>query len=1105
MDIDSFKNALRTLSQDAVKNAKKCVIFKASSAYNCHHISDLISFLDKISPQDLKITNPDAFNHVLTTIQNYVNSLENFNSENWFNSIMKWNEQQIESVPKIFHQTFKNTVQELGINPDDAIPIKEEQYEINNKSDFKKIRQYLKDWLSNKENENSSKAEEVKGKIEILIEIEGKKELFKEQMKDFSNLNINDTDLMYDTKASDTHLGDGGFGRVMKATRYSTSEFVAVKEIRTDKLSPHSWSSLFAEIFSMSSVHHPYILELVGAHIHPPYQIITRYCSGRSLFDRLHRRLPDFPSLTPTDLTKIAYQIASGMEYLHKNRIIHRDLKTLNILLDGNGNACIADFGLSSTFKDDNSMNETVGTPHYTAPEVLIHTHYGPKVDVYSYAIVLWEMLTKEVPFSDMLPYDIYDHVVTNGWRLAIPQDASPELAKLITECWSKNPNDRPDFSDIVSLFEEGKILFPNSAIEKGYYQQLKKEVHCPPINVDYAIHVLKSADDPHFGTVTKFISEKTDKKLTELLRNEKVLDEIVQYKQEYYDSILLLASKLLDTNNVDEYQAFLEKHGKSMFDHTIKQGTLNGALNFVIMIPDKLIGEFKQFIPQIVSYLDKINPMDENNNSISLVLRIFNFLSKFDDEDILIFKDQVCKCLPMAAKEVSNQKSPLFTKDNFNAVVRLFQIYSDEYQFDDILVFYPLISECFEVTPDFAESLKNKSDPKDYPLFVLYILKALKKNSLHDFLIVFIQEVANKKDSQLFQELSKMDDCFTTLQELLENNKTNIYDRDRDTLVAPLLVFFCIAQIKEAAIKIARHPLLTALLDIQTHHEQRLQILTALTLFEEFCEERINKADNTDKMDKIIHLLASDLMDDKYRDYAIRLISAMSTHKTGCMIMHDNSVFVPFVQLFLNSPLGDSSAAYTILRNAAKFRITIPQSPLIVSCLMQNTMFEMARKDEILDTLIALVSGMQGSIQDTDLRTIILPQLSRETPRIVYRSLKLFSVCDATSSLTDNTVEDLLSAINEILNDPQKMYPCIIEAAVEVLINIAKKQKGCEPFYVGTGLIEFLEKAIQLFPPGNEKRIETIQNFIFNYNEQKRNPFLENHNNIKNSNNTNL
>ena len=1089
MDIDSFKNALSTLSHEAVLNAKKCVIFKASSAYNCQHINALITYLNKIAPSELKVTNPDAFSHVLTTIQNYVNSLENFNNENWFNSIMKWNEQQIESVPKIFHQTFKNTVQELGINPDEAIPITEEQYEINNKSDFKKIRQYLKDWLANSENENSPKVDEVKGKIEILIEIEGKKEFIEQQMQDFRNLNINDSDLMYDTKAGDTHLGDGGFGRVMKATRLSTAEFVAVKEIRTDKLSPHSWSSLFAEIFSMRSVHHPYILELVGAHIYAPYQIITRFCSGRSLFDRLHRKLPDYPELTPTDLTKIAYQIASGMEYLHKNRIIHRDLKTLNILLDGNGNACIADFGLSSTFKDDNSMNETVGTPHYTAPEVLIHTHYGSKVDVYSYAIVLWEMLTKDVPFSDMLPYDIYDHVVTNGWRLAIPPEASPELAKLITDCWSKNPNDRPEFSKIVSLFEEGKIMFPKSL--KIDYEKLKKEVHCPPLNVEYAVHVLKSTNDPHFGTVTKFISERTDEKLNERLRKEKVLDEMVQYKPEFYDSILLLASKVLEDGNVKEFQAFLEKHGKTMLDYTISNGTLGGALNFGIKMPTNLIDCYKPYLSKIVSYLDENNP--------KLVLQIFTFISKYKENDILEFKDQVCKCLPMAAKQVSDPKSPLFTEENFNAVINLFQIYSDTYQFDN-LIFYPLISECFVIQPEFVESLKKISKPEHYPLFVLHILKALKKSLLHDFLVSFLLDDANQSNPHLFEELSKMDECFTTLQDLLENNKTPFFN-EKDTLVAPLLVFFCIAQIKEAAIKIARHPLLSALLDIQTHHEQRLQILTALTLYEEFCVEKRDKSDNTDRMDNIIHLLASDLMEEKYRDYAIRLISAMSTHRTGCLILHDNGVFLPFVQLFLSSSLGDSSAAYTILRNAAKFSISIPQSPLIVSCLMQTTMFEMARKDEILDTLIALVSGMQGSIQDTDLRTIILPQLSRETPRIVYRSLKLFSVCDATSSLTKTTVEDLLSAINEILNDPQKMYPCIIEAAVEVLNNIATKlpRSGCEAFYEGTGLIDFLQKAIELFPPENEASKKTIQTFIDDCSKMKKSPFLEFHgNNVK-------
>ena len=148
----------------------------------------------------------------------------------------------------------------------------------------------------------------------------------------------------------------------------------------------------------MASVQYHYVLELVGAHITQPYRIITRYCPGKSLFDRLHRIGPKGVKLTATELTKIAYQVALGMAKLHSMNIVHRDLKTLNILLDEYNDGFVADFGLSGMMKNNQELVGGVGTPHYTAPEVLMHTRYGPKVDSFSYGVVLWEMLMRKIP-----------------------------------------------------------------------------------------------------------------------------------------------------------------------------------------------------------------------------------------------------------------------------------------------------------------------------------------------------------------------------------------------------------------------------------------------------------------------------------------------------------------------------------------------------------------------------------------------------------------------------------------------------------------------------------------------------------------------------------
>ena len=1029
MDLNTFLTQLEALEKQAIVIAKKCYIFRASSAYNCQHITSLINYLRSNQNIQLEPTYSQTFAEVLTIVEDFIGFLGDLSEDKWLNTLMQWNDDKMLSFTEVFPQRLEESVSRLGINTAEAIPTTNEQKIVNKKSDLSKIRKNLLNWLNNPANANSPKREDVKQKLDGITEVEGDKSEFEKKLVDFKSVNINNDDIELDNKAADNHLGAGGFGIVCKATRLSTAEFVAVKEIRRDKLSPSSWNSIFAEIVSMNKLHHPYVLELVGAHIVEPYRIITRFCSGRSLFDRLHRR-SQLPPLTETDLTKIAYQVASGMEYLHKNKIVHRDLKTLNILLDGNGNACIADFGLSGTMNSDEGFGETVGTPHYTAPEVLAHAHYGPKVDIYSFAIVLWEMLTKEVPFSDKLPYSIYDHVVTCGWRLPIPNEsaaAAPELCKLITQCWSKDPNDRPDFSVIVPLFEDGSIKFPDS--KPIDYTALKKEIHCPPLNVPYALSVMKNIDNPHFGSVTKFVAERVDSKLAETLVKENILDYMLKSKDNY-DSILLLASKLLKDS--DGFSNFINGGGLNMLKETISQGVLNGALKFGIALPSDLTHCIDPFLPKIIYMLKQA--------SEELTLTIFMLIKKFPDGRIREFQKDICGALPTAAKVVADPKNRLSTEENFQAVIALFIVCYDGFQDSDVTVFYPLISEIFKVSPDFVSCLESISKEENYPLFVLHILKALKKTDLTSLLIHFLEK-KEKICSTLFRKLSEIDECYDTLTELLSDEKL------LKEIIAPLLVFFEIAQIKEAAIKIAyNEKLLSALLDMTTNHGQRLQILTALTSNEEFCKE-------TQEMDNIIHLLASDLMDERYRDYSIRLISAMSAHKTGCDILSDNGVFLPFAQLFLSSSLGDSSAAYTILRNAAKFGAQIPQVPLIVSCLMQTTMFEMARKNEILDTLIALVQNMQGSVQEHDLKTIILPQFNREGPQVVYRSLMLFAVCDP-NKLSSSTVEELLSAINEILNDQQKMYPCIIEAAVRALNNLSLKNP-LTVFFEGTGFIK--------------------------------------------------
>jgi serine/threonine protein kinase len=102
-------------------------------------------------------------------------------------------------------------------------------------------------------------------------------------------------------------IESGGFETVFRAVGLSTGEVLAVKEIRGDNVDPSSWAALYSELATMTDLHHRYILELVGAHIREPYRIITRFCAGKSLFDRLHTCGREGDGFTPECLTIIAY------------------------------------------------------------------------------------------------------------------------------------------------------------------------------------------------------------------------------------------------------------------------------------------------------------------------------------------------------------------------------------------------------------------------------------------------------------------------------------------------------------------------------------------------------------------------------------------------------------------------------------------------------------------------------------------------------------------------------------------------------------------------------------------------------------------------------
>eukprot|EP00002_Diphylleia_rotans_P037713 TRINITY_DN8454_c1_g1_i1.p1 TRINITY_DN8454_c1_g1~~TRINITY_DN8454_c1_g1_i1.p1 ORF type:complete len:184 (+),score=45.09 TRINITY_DN8454_c1_g1_i1:55-606(+) len=179
--------------------------------------------------------------------------------------------------------------------------------------------------------------------------------------------------------------------------------------------------------------------------------ILTEYVEGGNLYSLL-RQGNDM--LNQKQKLKVAHGIASAMNYLHKLRplILHRDLKSTNVLIQIDYVPVVCDFGFARTKAFNNIMTKC-GTMTHEAPEILLGLPYDEKADVYSFAIVLWEMLTGKIPFLGFSPSDVVS-AVTRGRRLEIPKDADPFLASLAQRCWRPDPSDRPSFEEIASLPE---------------------------------------------------------------------------------------------------------------------------------------------------------------------------------------------------------------------------------------------------------------------------------------------------------------------------------------------------------------------------------------------------------------------------------------------------------------------------------------------------------------------------------------------------------------------------------------------------------------------------------------------------------------------------
>ncbi|KAF3451467.1 hypothetical protein FNV43_RR07562 [Rhamnella rubrinervis] len=209
-----------------------------------------------------------------------------------------------------------------------------------------------------------------------------------------------------------------------------------------------------SEVTLLSRLHHKNVIKFIAACRKPPvYCVITEYLSEGSLRAYLHKL--ERKSLPLQKLIAVALDIARGMEYIHSQGVIHRDLKPENVLIDQDFHLKVADFGIACEETYCDFLADDPGTYRWMAPEMIKHKSYGRKVDVYSFGLILWEMVAGSIPYEEMNPIQAAFAVVNKNLRPPVPLDCPPAIRALIEQCWTLQPEKRPEFWQIVKVLEQ--------------------------------------------------------------------------------------------------------------------------------------------------------------------------------------------------------------------------------------------------------------------------------------------------------------------------------------------------------------------------------------------------------------------------------------------------------------------------------------------------------------------------------------------------------------------------------------------------------------------------------------------------------------------------
>ena len=420
-------------------------IFNITDKNEIKIISTLIEFIEYISKNEQEKNNIDIDenNNNINNLNNNINPVNN--KENTQKNNLAYKDDNYEK------RKSNNLINYFD----------QEQEKNKEKQEEKKDENYLSDEI-NLQNEQI-KVEKKENVIEKINK--GKSEFYSSLNNNSLNFFIN-----YEEIKKERKIGKGGMGELYLG-EWQGKQVAIKKRIKFNFSKKNFFTNKFInEINIIASMRHPNILLFMGVTIHNnTYYMITEYLPSGSLHEFLHsnKKKEKKQTLTDKQKIKIALQIAIAVQYIHSRQILHCDLKSANVLLDNNFNIKLIDFGLSSFMSE--APQGYVGTARWMAPEVLNGEKYSIYSDIFSYGMILMELITEKIPYYDVFNYDVVKDIIKkyvnkriqrNEEILQMPQNGNKILTYIASKCLEARPESRISLDKIIKYLSKANQLY---------------------------------------------------------------------------------------------------------------------------------------------------------------------------------------------------------------------------------------------------------------------------------------------------------------------------------------------------------------------------------------------------------------------------------------------------------------------------------------------------------------------------------------------------------------------------------------------------------------------------------------------------------------------